>query len=323
VAPRATGPDTSGDYFQTPRAEAVVDRAVEALDRHDPDYLYVQPRDPHTPYSRPADEVDRFVDAPPPHPTAEAIRDHRTWDAWRGARDAGIDDRGDLRDLLAAYDAEVADADAHVGRPLDALRERDRYDRSCVVLLADHGEEFGERGLYSEHWSTHEGTQRVPLVVKPPADAPRRDRTDALATTVDAAATVLAYAGLDAPDAWQGTSLRGHVAGGPAPTDALVVDHGLSTAQRAVRTDRWKPIRTYEAGLWDAVVPGTQLFDLDADPWETTDLAADNPDVVADLAATREAWVDAHVGPGGDALADAVANGLGGAEIYGDGYDGV
>jgi len=356
-------PDAPGEYFQTPRAETVVDRAIDALDRRAPEFLYVQLWDPHTPYNRPDEAVARFADAPlPPHPTDEAIARHREWDTWRGASDEGVRDRADLRAILAAYDAEIRYADAQVGRLLDALRDRGRYDESLVVLLADHGEEFGEHGCYREHWSTHEGTQRVPLLVKPPGDEPRRDRSDALVTNVDVAPTVLAYAGLDAPAAWQGTSLRAHVAGADGddgadgrnegergdeadatdrddgeaaaggagafdaaagPNDYLVLDHGLYTAQRAVRTDRWKLVRTYDAGLWGGVVPEVQLFDLANDPWETENLAIDEPEVVDALSTLRAVWVDEHVGRDGDALRQAAREGLGGAEIYGDGWEGV
>jgi arylsulfatase A-like enzyme len=350
-------PDAPGEYFQTPRAAAVVDRAIDLLDRRAPELLYVQLWDPHTPYNRSDAEVAAFADAPlPPHPTDAEIAAHREWDTWRGARDTGIEDREDLQAVLAAYDAEIGYADAQIGRLLDTLREYDRYDESLVVVLADHGEEFGEHGCYREHWSTHEGTQRVPLLVKPPADAPRRDRSRALVTNVDVAATVLAYAGLEVPDAWHGTSLRPHVAdaaggtdgedrSGPSatatsglsappgdgvdvaagPNDFLVVDHGLYTAQRAVRTDRWKLVRTYEAGLWEPVVPEVQLFDLDADPWEVDNCADEYPDVVDALSTLRARWVDRHVGPDGDALRTAVRNGLGGPEIYGDAgsWDGI
>ncbi|WP_255475238.1 sulfatase [Halapricum sp. CBA1109] len=147
--------------------------------------------------------------------------------------------------MLAAYDAEIRYVDRHLGRLLDTLESQGRYEDALIVLLADHGEEFGEHGLYSEHWSTHEGTQRIPLVVKPPGGA-ARERSDALVTNVDIAPTVADYAGLARPAAWQGRSLEPLVAGDdPEWRERVVLDHGLYTAQRAVRTERWKFVRTY------------------------------------------------------------------------------
>lgn len=64
----------------------------------------------------------------------------------------------------------------------------------------------------------------------------------------------------------------------------LVFEHGLYTAQRAVRTGHWKLIQTYNSGLWD--LPADQLFDIEADPWEQTNVADDHPEVVSDLVET-------------------------------------
>ena len=318
-------PDAEGEYFQTPRAAEVADRAIDALERHDDDlFLYVQFWDPHAPYNRTDEQVDRFDDGDAPtHPTAGQIEAHREWDAWRSATGMGIEDRSDLGRLVAGYDAEISYCDRHVGRLLDALREQGRYEESTIVLTADHGEEFGEHGLYREHWSVHDGTQNVPLLVKPPAGAGvDAGATDALVTNVDLPPTLADYAGLGAPEGWQGRSLRPVIErGGDGWRDRIVVDHGLYTAQRAVRTDRWKFVRTYNPGMWGGVVPDRQLFDMDDDPWEQTDVAADHPEVVAELEREMAAWVETHAGDQEDALKRVAREGPAGADR--GGYEGV
>jgi arylsulfatase A-like enzyme len=301
-----------GEGFQSPRGEDVTRLSTGVLDGHDGGDLfqYVQYWDPHGPYRRSDEEVERFRSYPAPeYPTAGMIEEHLEWDAWRSARTPGvadealqyvdvdsIADRDALNELVSHYDAEIRYADRWVGELLDALRERGVYDDTLVVITADHGEEFGEHGVYREHWSTHDGTQRVPLLVKPPAgtdyDPGARDQ---LVTNVDMAPTIADYAGLDAPDAWQGRSLRPVLEDPGADwRDRIVVDHGLYTAQRAVRTDRWKFIRTYNPGMWSGVTPDRQLFDMHADPWEQTDVSEDNPGVVADLEAEMLAWAEEH-----------------------------
>ena len=322
-------PDADGaEYFQTPRGERVTDLATAFLDRHDdePFFLYAQYWDPHAPYKRSEEEVERFRgEYLPEYPTQEMIDDHQDWDAFRSAGQFGVEDREDLDELVSNYDAEIRYADEHVGRLLDELRERDLYDETLVVVTADHGEEFGEHGLYREHWSTHDGTQRVPLLVKPPAsEAVDPGSRDQLVTNVDLPVTLADYAGLDAPDAWQGRSLRPVVEDAGADwRNRIVVDHGLYTAQRAVRTDRWKYIRTYHAGLWGGVVPDQQLYDMAADPWEQDDVADDNPAVVDRLDDEMALWAADHVGRAEDALHRVARIGPRGYHYTKDSYEGV
>lgn len=297
-------PPDDGEHFQTPRAETVADLAAAFVDDHADDefFLYTQFWDPHTPYNRSSEAVETFRDGDlPPYPTDEQIADHQV-DSWRSAAAEGIDDRNDLADVLARYDAEINYADAHVGRLLDDLRDNDIYDDTLIIVTADHGEEFGEHGLYREHWSTYDGTQRVPLLIKPPADMPvDPGRRDHLVTNVDVAPTIASYLGIEQPSQWQGRSLRPVVEDANARSrERVVTEHGLYTAQRAVRTDRWKLVRTYHPGLWD--VPDVELFDVEADPWEQTDVAGDYPDVVDGLMETMAVWVEERVGREEDAL---------------------
>lgn len=319
------------DDFQAIEAEYIIDRALETVDRIEGDedndevYLYVQLWDPHTPYNRSDGEIERFRSVElPPYPTARDIERHQEWDAWRSASHMDIEDRGDLDEMLSHYDAEIRYADEQVGRLLDRLESAGLYRDATIVLTGDHGEEFGEHGLYREHWSTHDGTQHVPLIVKPPADEPVEDRfRSELVTNVDIAPTVADYAGLDRPAHWDGRSLRGVIDGTADEwRDHVVVDHGLYTAQRAVRTDRWKYIRTLHPGMWDGVVPEEQLYDMTHDPWEQQDVIDDHDDVAADLRALLDDWTETH-GQGADPLEAVAQNGPSGYNAFKDDWDGV
>ena len=340
--PTTGGPGEATDSsdlenFQTPRGSTVTDLAIVALDdldRRGGDGLcYVQYWDPHAPYLRSDEEVEPFrTGTLPPYPMQEQIETHREWDRWRSASDPAfehslrhsgydqVENREALGELIAHYDAEINYVDEQVGRFLDELQSRDLYDESLILLTADHGEEFGEHGLYREHWSTHDGTQRVPLLVKPPADAridvdAGGESRDHLVTNVDFAATIADYADLDAPAAWQGTSLRPVLEDPDADwRDRIVVDHGLYTAQRAVRTDRWKFVRTYNDGEWD--LPDRALFDMKQDPWEQENLVGEHPEVAAELEREMAVWVEAHVGEEGDELRNVARTGPAGLHLY-------
>jgi arylsulfatase A-like enzyme len=194
-----------------------------------------------------------------------------------------------------------------------------------VVVTGDHGEEFGEDGRYGEHWSTHDGTQRVPLLVKPPADADvERGRRSQLVTNVDMAPTIADYAGFEAPERWQGRSLWPVLEASDADwRDAIFFDHGLYTAQRALRTDRWKLIETSHPGMWDGVLPETQLYDMEEDPWEQTNLAADRPEVVSRLRDRLTERVEEYQSEYGDTLNAVAERGPTGYRAFRDDFDGV
>ncbi|MFC7249195.1 sulfatase [Halomicroarcula sp. GCM10025324] len=315
------------ESFQTPRAESVVDTAIDALSEYDDDlFMYVQLWDPHGPYRRSDDEVAEFADGPaPPYPTVEQIANHQTWDAWRSATHMEIENRADLRRMIANYDAEIHYADRHLGRLFERLKQRGLYEETLIIVTGDHGEEFGEHGLYREHWSTHDGTQRVPLLVKPPADAAAETgHRSQLVTNVDMAPTVAEFAGLEAPARWQGRSLCPVIESGDVDwRDAVFVDHGLYTAQRALRTDQWKLIRTYHAGMWDDAIPELQLYDMETDPWEQTNLAEENPEVVSRLESRLATLVESRQGPYRDALREVAERGPAGYRAFQEDFNGV
>lgn len=315
------------DNFQAIEAEYVIERALDALERNSGDdlYLYVQMWDPHAPYNRTDEEIERFrsVDLPP-YPTQDDLDHHQEWDAWRSAGHMDIGGRDDLNEMLSHYDAEIRYADEQIGRLLTRLESHGLYEDATIILTGDHGEEFGEHGLYREHWSTHDGTQHVPLIVKPPSDEPGDRSSHAeLVTNVDIAPTIADYEGLDRPARWQGRSLRGLVSGTTDEwRDHIVIDHGLYTAQRAVRTDRWKYIRTYHPGMWDGVVPANQLFDMETDPWEQENVLDDYDEIASELRDTMDDWAETY-GNDPDPLQSVASEGPAGYTAFKDDWDGV
>lgn len=321
-------PEGPGESFQTPRAETVVDTTIDLLDGRTRDdfFLYVQFWDPHAPYNRTDEEIDRFRDISlPTHPNADAIETHQQWDAWRAASDLGVESRDDLRELIAQYDAEIRYVDRHLGRFFTYLRQHDLFEESLIIVTADHGEEFGEHGLYREHWSTHDGTQRVPLLIKPPTSASGvPGAREQLVTNVDLAPTIADYAGFAPPSRWQGTSLKPLLEDEPTDwRDHVVFEHGLYTAQRAIRTDRWKLIHTYHPGMWSGRVEEFQLYDMESDPTEQTNVADAHPERVDALGEQMAEWVDHHLVGGTDPLKTVANDGPAGYNTFVDDYSGV
>lgn len=300
-------PQGEQEMFMTVRGDTVADETTKFIERHaDTDFfLYTQFWDAHAPYNIP-DTVEAVgsEDVPlPPYPTEEQIADHQAWDAWR-CSGMDIQDRDVLAELLADYDTAIRYVDQQIGRIVNMLKERGLYDETLLVITADHGEEFGEHGVYRDHWSTYEGTQRIPLIIKPPADSTASPGIrDQLVTNVDLAPTLADIAGFDAPRAWHGRSLKPLLTDTNAGwRDHIVCGHGLYTVQRTVRTTDWKLIRTYHPGTWGHVLPELQLFDMNNDPWEQNDVSGDNPELVKELSLKRKRFVDDYIGRDSDPL---------------------
>lgn len=178
------------------------------------------------------------------------------------------------------YDGEIAFMDAQVGRLLNWLDERGLRERTLVVVAGDHGEAFGEHGEPQHGMLIYQTTVHVPLIWSWPGHLPAGQRVGACVGLVDVMPTVLALVGLPAPQAAEGRSLMPALRGGGLAERPVYVESELPrqsfawAALHGLVTDRWKYI--------DA--PQPELYDRQSDPDESTNLAAAEPDVLADLA---------------------------------------
>ena len=173
-----------------------------------------------------------------------------------------VEDRDYIRSL---YDEEILYTDRMVGAVLDRLRELDLYDKAVIVITADHGEAFQEHGSFL-HDTVFEGVIRVPLWIRLPGAA-ERGRVDAVAEGVDIVPTILDYLGLEVDPGMQGESLL-RIARGEEPESDFALVHSV-----AMRSSRWKIMQRLGQRL---------VFDLEADPGEREDIAAENATVVRD-----------------------------------------
>lgn len=184
--------------------------------------------------------------------------------------------------LLAGspYDAEMAYMDESFGELLALLESFDLLEETLVVIVGDHGE-----GLFQHDEPTHasflyDSTQHVPLWIASPGHA---DRAGAgvpdMVRTVDVGPTILDLLGLPPGGEMQGRSLRPLLEGGElAPEPAL-----METWYNWFRFG-WAPTRALHTGEWKVVEgPRPRLFHVAEDPGELRDLAAQEPERLADL----------------------------------------
>lgn len=192
--------------------------------------------------------------------------------------------------VKALYAAEVRETDRQLRRFLRGLEQAGRFDDSIIVVLADHGEAFMEHGHF-EHSHVEQEVARIPLLVHLPPHLRRAApaRVEAPVSGVDLLPTLADYCGAPIPTAAMGQSLRPALEGGAlddVPICCFQQALPGGGEEVAVRRGRWKWI---EGGRRGAHALPDRLFDLAADPGETLDLAALQPEVLDGLRAALAA----------------------------------
>lgn len=271
-------------------------------------FLHINYWDAHRCYKMDAAWADRFKDHPVAQawPDAETIRSHQQFTGpftaqgqfrdgrspWPLMPDA-VATRADYEKMLTGYDTAIAYVDHHVGQVLDELDRQGVLEDAAVIISADHGDAFGEHGIYSDHVCADECIHRVPLIVRWPGVSQPDAVRDNLLYNLDLPPTVCDLLGIEAPSDWDGESFRGLLSGEKGPDrDYLVWDHGLYAVQRAVRTRTHLLIRTWHTRGY-AFEP-VELYDMEADPCQARNLAASQPQLVAQCDHALAEWTRAQ-----------------------------
>jgi len=270
-------------------------------------YIHINYWDTHRCYKMDPSWADRVADYPVTQrwPDEDAIAKHQThvgaFTANRQFKDnksrvdlmpGAVKNRADFEHMITGYDASIAYVDAHVKEVLDELAAQGVLDDAVIIFSSDHGDAFGEHGIYSDHVCVDECIHHIPLIVRWPGVTPPGGDCDSFMLNVDYAPTICNMLDCeDIPEKWDGKSYAENLQGRDgADRDYLVWDSSLYTIQRAVRTKQHLYIRTYDCNDYNCFAP-VELFDMVADPNQTTNLAGDQPDLVEKLQGKMDDWV--------------------------------
>jgi arylsulfatase A-like enzyme len=193
-------------------------------------------------------------------------------------------DPADLEKVIALYDGEIRQVDQEIGAILDRI---DRLaQRTLVVLMSDHGEEFHEHGRFL-HDQLYEEVLRVPLVLRHPDRRRAGTVVEAPVSLVDLAPTLLDVLGLPPLAGAQGRSLRPLIeeprgnAARPIFAEKVVgVDEASGRVVGANRALVARGLKLLRLGSGE-----THLFDLDEDPREARDVSTGRPETLDALSA--------------------------------------
>jgi len=254
------------------------DEAIKLLEqvRDKPFFLAVGFYRPHTPYVAPKKYFDLYppekIDLPALSADDKARSPAAAYLSSKPEQETMTD--AQRREAMQAYYASITFMDAQVGRVIAALDRLNLANNTIVVMTSDHGYHMYEHGLWQK-MSLFENSAHVPLVICANGTKGNGQSTKGLAELVDLYPTLADLCGLAAPPDLGGTSLRG-VLDDPSTAGKSAAFTQVKRGQfhgYSIRTDHWRYT------LWDEGRKGEQLFDMQGDSRETTNLAA-RPEMV-------------------------------------------
>jgi arylsulfatase A-like enzyme/Flp pilus assembly protein TadD len=213
-----------------------------------PFFLWLHLYDPHSPYD-------------PPEPYRSEYRSH-------------------------LYDGEIAYADHELGNLITWLKQNQLYDSSLIVALSDHGESLGEHGEDEHGFFLYNATVHVPLIVKPPAGSGLSPgRRHEPVETASVAPTLLQLAKLrsskSATDQIYLQFQANPLLAGNQEKSHATQDNAYSETFYPFSSFGWSPLHAFETTRFHFIeAPDPELYDLETDPGETRNIAAEQPATV-------------------------------------------
>jgi arylsulfatase len=274
----ATNLDTDGAY---PPAERMIDYTLDWLRAHTEQdfFLYLHLMDTHFPHPFGTDaqrffgpgtyEGDRFSEFGRPRDKQKPLTPI------------------ERRYLNAIYDGSLAYTDRHLGRLFTFLADSNRLADTVIVITADHGEHLLEQPGRLEHGGrAYDLEIRIPLIISYPARVPPR-QVEAFTEGVDLLPTLLQLVEVDLPAGKRpdGLDLSALWSGGAWEREHIICERTLRESQyKCLFNDRDQSLLADQPPRLEHLKG--LLFDLQADPAETTDLWNQEPARVRAMLAT-------------------------------------
>ena len=188
------------------------------------------------------------------------------------------------------YDGEISYMDFQFGRLLDALEQSGKLKYTLIVIMADHGESLGERGVYKHSSQLYNEQTRVPMIIHFPGLSPRSIKD--YVSTIDLGPTILNAVGLDYPRECAGVSLVPLMRGQPFTHPPIYGEQTTQEVSPFVRPDQQldpgqkKYMIITQDGfklIYNRDYYSFELFDLTNDPREIRNLYDRMPGRAAEM----------------------------------------
>ncbi|MEP1209016.1 MAG: sulfatase-like hydrolase/transferase [Rhizobiaceae bacterium] len=266
------------------------DRAIDYLasrqGKEQPFFTFVSFPDPHHPFNPPGkywdmyqpDQFDldiRYTDHTlPPPPLQYQHEMLQRGEYPQVKQSAFMDSEQAIRESMALTAGMITMVDDVIGEIIEGLKSSGHYDNTVICFNSDHGDYLGDSDLMLKGLWQRDSIVRVPFIWSEP-EGRQAGRSDALASTVDIAPTVLDRAGLAPYFGMQGSSLLPALAAPDVQIrDDLLIEHNdlaprmgfeQSGRVRSLRTKDWR-LTVYKDQDWG------ELYDLAGDPKQVNNL---------------------------------------------------
>jgi len=202
----------------------------------------------------------------------------------------------DLDEFKKLYELSLTEVDDIIMELLEILDNSLSLDETIIILTADHGQEFGEHGMFTHGIHLYDELIKVPLMVRSPQSRDNVNRVSTLVSLIDLAPTILEMASCRKPILYQGKSLY-HLLTGEANQHRsyVVSEEGKDTIvvsfvnykfskdriKLAIRTESWKYI-------YNTLTGKEELYYLPADPEEKNNLCKEAGDIASKFRNVRD-----------------------------------
>jgi choline-sulfatase len=229
-----------------------------------PEFVYLATVEPHVIYNPKKEFLAQYWKKPYKGPIKPALTGIQLGSIKSGKLKVNETDKAYIE---ALHNAEITQSDAVFATFIADLKAAGLYERSAVIVISDHGDEFWDHGDCGHAQGVHQELVHVPLIIRAPGVFPAGKVVETDVEAMDLMPTVLELAGLPIPPETQGSSLV-----------ALARDE-VGNSPRAAMTQNLAMSRGIKVGRYRFIHGGgkIELFDEIKDPREQDDVAGKRP----------------------------------------------
>jgi arylsulfatase len=242
-------------------------------------FLWVHYMDPHAPYEPPIEYIPDAYE-----PSEDTIVYLKENPVVYGGKSY---DRSDKNSILNLYDGEILYVDDKLGEVIDLLKDNELYNKSLIIITADHGEAFWEHNLRDHGKTLYNEMLKIPFIMKFPEgyNYSNRKVIDTPISLIDIPGTLLDFLGIDTIEQYSDRSII-DILQEDEPVDNDIFHEVLMDNPEAMKIQNKK-----FSLIYDAKSGREEFYHIAKDPYELEDASDDFPEEKEEMFERLSEWV--------------------------------